>query len=166
VSLLGMKVIETSMLPGDMVVMCRNGEVMHRFIWTANALADQELEIEALRARAAALEAERDELLAPSESDIWRQWKAAEERLAAATALARRRGEALDDAVPVIEGFVKRTQKTIASVLNDVGCDGDLCSRAWHEDLRRIRGDLDDLEATAAAYRAALSEDEGGRREG
>jgi hypothetical protein len=59
VSLLGMKVIETSMLPGDMVVMCRNGEVMHRFIWTANALADQEREIASLRAQLAASEAAR-----------------------------------------------------------------------------------------------------------
>jgi hypothetical protein len=51
--LLGMRVIESSHLPGDMVFMFRNGEVMHRFIWTANALADQEREIEMLKARLA-----------------------------------------------------------------------------------------------------------------
>lgn len=62
--LMGMKVISSSAVPVDMVVLVRNGETLHRFVWTANALADQEREIQGLRAERAALARERDALAA------------------------------------------------------------------------------------------------------
>lgn len=57
----GMRVVSSSLLPADAVLMVRNGEALHRFIWSANALADQELEIERLRAEVERLTKERDE---------------------------------------------------------------------------------------------------------
>jgi hypothetical protein len=49
-ALFGMRVVQSSLLGDSDMIMVRDGETMQRFIWTANALADQEREIERLRA--------------------------------------------------------------------------------------------------------------------
>lgn len=60
---LGFPVRVSSFVPEGMVILVRDQATLDRFIWTANALADQELEILRLRAQRDDLQERNTELV-------------------------------------------------------------------------------------------------------
>lgn len=138
---LGMKVLTSGYIPADMLILAANGEVLHRFIWTANALADQEREIEQLRARAEASEERHRTFREEAEKErkahhaealetiaVWRERaEAAERSLSEMRAAAR---DPLTKARAVAEGVADRERGIACHSAYGPGCDGECETRA------------------------------------
>ncbi len=142
--LMGLRVLSSSAVPADMVVLVRNAETLQRFVWTANALADQEREIERLRARIAEVERERDN--AEAQAADWQ--RTANEFDQAQTAAERERDEA------------RRNYQFMVDRAADQKLDGyrELGARAAAAEERACSADrrLGEVEGALAEARTAL----------